>query len=77
MSDYRGMTMNQVEMLKKAMKKQKITQTVLAERTNQAQRNLSNKFIRNNFRISEFEQLVAALGCKLEITIVMPDGERL
>lgn len=69
--------MNQVEMLKKAMKKQKITQTVLAERTNQAQRNLSNKFVRNNFRISEFEQLVVALGCKLEITIVMPDGERL
>lgn len=77
MTDYRGMTMNQVEMLKKAMKKQKITQTVLAERTNQAPRNLSNKFVRNNFRISEFEQLVAALGCKLEVTIVMPDGERL
>lgn len=27
--------------------------------------------------LSEYEKLVTALGCTLEVTIVLPDGERL
>ena len=68
---------NQTEKLRIAMIKQNITQTRLAELTNQQQKNLSNKMSRNDFRISEYEQLVEALGCKLEVNIVLPSGEKL
>lgn len=63
--------------LKIAMKKLNTTQTALAARSGQTQKNLSNKFTRNDFKLSEYEKLVTALGCTLEVIIVLPDGERL
>ena len=65
------------EKLKIAMIKLKVTQTKLAELTNQSQGNLANKFIRDDFKLSDYERLVEALGCKLELNIVLPTGERI
>ena len=68
---------NLTEQLKIAMLKQKVTQTELAHRTNQSQNNLASKMIRNDFKLSEYEKLVTALGCQLEINIILPTGERI
>lgn len=67
--------MNLTELLKIAMLKTKTTQTALAEKTNQTQNNLANKFKLNNFKLSEYEKLVNALGCELIIEIELPNGE--
>lgn len=69
--------LNLTEQLKIAMLKQKVTQTELARRTNQSQNNLANKMCSNNFKLSEYEKLVTALGCQLEINIILPNGERI
>ena len=63
--------------LKIAMIEVDSTQLELAQKTGQSQQNLSRKMIANNFNIGEYERLVTALGCKLEINIVLPNGERL
>lgn len=63
--------------LKFTMIELKVTQTKLAELTNQSQGNLANKFTRNDFKLSEYEKLVEALGCKLELNIVLPTGEKI
>lgn len=42
----------------------------LAERTNQTQQNLTNKMRSNNFRVSELEELAAALNAKLEVKFI-------
>lgn len=68
--------MNLTEKLKIAMIKQNITQIELAERTGQTQNNLSNKMIRDNFKLSEYLKLVEAMGCSLELNIVLPNGEK-
>lgn len=68
---------NLTEQLKIAMVKLRVTQTELANRTNQSQKNLSSKMIRNDFKLSEYEKLVTALGCQLEINIILPNGERI
>ena len=68
---------NLTEKLKIAMIKTGKTQTELATLSGQSQGNLANKFIRNDFKLSEYEKLVTALGCELEITIITPNGERL
>lgn len=68
---------NLTEKLKIAMIKQNVTQIKLAESTQQSQGNLANKFIRNDFKLSEYEKLVNALGCELEINIVLPDGTKI
>ncbi len=68
---------NLTEKLKIAMIKQNVTQTKLAELSDQTQKNLSNKMARDNFKLSEYEKLVAALGCQLEINIVLPTGEKI
>ena len=65
------------EKLKIAMIKQKVTQQQLAELTEQKQPNLSAKMVANNFKLSEYQRLVEALGCRLEINIVLPNGEKL
>ena len=65
------------EKLKIAMIKLKVTQTKLAELTNQSQGNLANKFIRDDFKLSDYERLVEALGCKLELNIILPTGEKI
>lgn len=68
---------NLTEQLKIAMLKQKVTQTELAHRTNQSQNNLASKMSRNDFKLSEYEKLVTALGSQLEINIILPNGERI
>ena len=69
--------MNLTEKLKIAMIKQNVNQSQLAELTEQSQKNLSNKMTRDNFKLSEYQKLVAALGCVLEINIVLPDGTKI
>lgn len=59
------------------MIKQNISQIELANRTSQKQQNLSQKMIANNFKLSEYQKLVEALGCTLEINIVLPNGEKI
>ena len=68
---------NLTEKLKIAMIKQGVSQLELAERTNQKQPNLSAKMITNNFKLSEYQRLVEALGCQLEIKIVLPNGDKI
>ena len=69
--------MNLTEKLKIAMLKQNVTQTHLAELTEQTRKNLSNKMSRDNFKLSEYKKLVDALGCELEISIILPDGTKI
>lgn len=52
-----------------------VTQVELARRTGQTQANLSKKICNDNFNLREFERLVTALGCELEIKIKLPSGE--
>lgn len=68
---------NLTEQLKIAMLKQKISQSDLADRTQQSRANLANKLSRNDFKLSEYDKLVTALGCQLEINIILPNGERI
>lgn len=62
--------------LKIAMIKKGISQTELATLTAQSQANLSGKMVANNFKLSEYEKLVNAMDCTLEINIVFPDGDK-
>ena len=59
------------------MLKTGVTQTALAEKTGQTQNNLANKLKLNNFKLSEYEKLVNALGCELCIEIKLPNGEKI
>lgn len=68
---------NLTEKLKIAMIKQGVTQTTLAANAGQSQGNLANKLIRNDFKLSEYQKLVEALGGTLELYIVLPNGERI
>ena len=68
---------NLTEKLKIAMLKLNLTQLQLAERTEQSQQNLSKKIAANNFKLSEYQRLVEALGCTLETNIVLPNGDKL
>ena len=68
---------NLTEKLKIAMIKQGVNQIELAKRVGQTQSNLSQKFVANNFKLSEYERLITALGCELEISILTPNGERI
>lgn len=68
---------NLTEKLKIAMIKQGVNQIELATRVGQTQSNLSQKFVANNFKLSEYEKLVTALGCVLEVSIITPSGERI
>lgn len=69
--------MNLTEKLKIAMIKQNVNQSQLADLTGQAQHNLSNKMIRDNYKLSEYKKLVEALNCQLEINIILPDGTKI
>jgi hypothetical protein len=63
------------EKLKIAMIKLKINQTQLAALSNKKQPNIAAKLKTNNFKLSEYQKLVEAMGCKLEINIILPDGQ--
>lgn len=68
---------NLTEKLKIAMIKQNVNQTTLAMRTSQKQSNLSQKLVANNFKFTEYAKLVEALGCTLEVNIILPNGEKI
>ena len=63
--------------LKMAMIEININQVELAKLTEQTQANLSSKMTADNFRINEYEKLVKALGCELEVNIILPNGKRI
>lgn len=69
--------LNLSEKLRIAMIKCNVNQLELATRSNQSRSNLANKILRNDFKLSEYERLVEALGCNLEVNIVLPSGEKL
>ena len=60
--------------LRIAMLQLNVNQVELSNRTNQSQANLSRKIVADNFNFAEYERLVHALGCTLEVNIVLPDG---
>ena len=66
--------MTAIKKLKMAMTALDINQRELSTRVNQSPANLSKKLVADNLRINEYATLVAALGCKLDITITLPDG---
>ena len=66
--------MTAIKKLKMAMTALDINQRELATRVNQSPANLSKKLVADNLRINEYATLVASLGCKLDITIILPDG---
>lgn len=62
--------------LKIAMVEMNTTQIELARRTNQVQETLSRKMRFGRYKITEYEKLVTALGCTLEVNIILPDGRK-
>ena len=69
--------MDMITKLKMAMTAVDVTQTELAKRTNQTKQNLSRKMCLNTLNFVEYEKLVNALGCTLEVNIVLPNGKTL
>lgn len=69
--------MDLTKKLKRVMLELDITQLELARRTKQSQANMSQKMSTNNYKISEYERLVNALGCELEVNIILPNGQKL
>lgn len=63
--------------LKMVMAALDITQEKLAQLTNQSKQNLCQKINAGNFRIKDYEDWLSVMGCKLEVQILLPDGERL
>lgn len=63
--------------LKTAMMLTNTTQEELAKVLGTTQANLSQKITADNFKIKDYEKLVSALGCSLEINIVFPDGSKI
>ena len=70
------MKLTPAQKLRMAMVQLNITQVELSKRTEQTQANLSYKICGDNFSIREYERLVQALGCKLELNIILPDGTK-
>lgn len=70
------MKLTPAQKLRTAMVQLNITQVELSKRTEQTQANLSYKICGDNFSIREYERLVQALGCKLELNIILPDGTK-
>lgn len=68
--------MTPAKKLRIAMLHLNTTQVELAKRMNQTQANLSAKICADNFTIKDYEKIVKALGCELELNIILPDGER-
>ena len=65
------------EKIKVILKRRGMTMGKLAESTGQTRQNLSNKMTRDNFPEKELREIADALGCDLEISLVMRDtGEK-
>lgn len=52
-----------------------ITNKELAEKTNQTAQNLNNKLSRNNLKVSELENLIKAMDCRIELKIITTDNK--
>lgn len=52
------------------VKRGNISEAELARRTGQTPQNMSNKYKRNTFKISELEKVAAALDADLEIKFI-------
>lgn len=63
--------------IKFAMIELKVTQLQLAERLGQSQANMSRIMTANNYRVNDLEKIVRALGCELEVNIILPNGQKL
>lgn len=61
--------MDITKIIKKILIDENVTVSELANRLNTTQPNLSAKFKRNDFRISEIEEIAAALGYSLNLEI--------
>ena len=65
------------EKIKVILKRRGMTMGQLAESIGQTRQNLSNKMTRDNFPEKELREIADALGCDLEISLVMRDtGEK-
>jgi len=65
------------EKIKVVLKRRGMTMGQLADATGQTRQNLSNKMTRDNFPEKELREIADALGCDLEINLVMRDnGEK-
>lgn len=71
------MNISVAEKVRLIMKRSKMTMGDLAEATGQTRQNLSNKMSRGNFTEKDIREIAAALGCKVEITFTLPDGEQI
>lgn len=71
------MNISVAEKVRLIMKRSKMTMGDLAEATGQTRQNLSNKMSRGNFTEKDIKEIAAALGCKVEITFTLPDGEQI
>lgn len=68
------MNMTAAEKIRIIAKRANVSMGELAASTGQSRQNLSNKFNRDNLSEREMEALATALGCKVEITFILPDG---
>ena len=59
------------------MNRQNVSMTALAERSGQTRQNLSNKFSRSNLTEDDIEKIADALGCEVDIRIILPDGSEI
>ena len=71
------MNISVAEKVRLIMKRNKMTMGDLADATGQTRQNLSNKMSRGNFTEKDIKVIAAALGCKVEITFTLPDGEQI
>ena len=71
------MNISVAEKVRLIMKRNKMTMGDLAEATGQTRQNLSNKMGRGNFTEKDIREIATALGCKVEITFTLPDGEQI
>lgn len=71
------MSISVAEKVRLIMKRKKMTMGDLAAATGQTRQNLSNKMSRGNFTEKDIREIADALGCKVEITFTLPDGEQI
>lgn len=68
---------NIVDKIKTVMVIQKFTQKDIANLLNTGQSSVSKKLASNNLKLSDYEKLVKACGCELEVNIILPDGTKI
>lgn len=68
--------MDITKMIKKILIDENITVSELANKLNTTQPNLSAKFRRNDFRVSEIEEITSALGYSINLEIKKDLGNK-